>query len=198
MSDEEAVVEPKQKGGKKKKIIMILVIVLVLAGLGIGAGLYASGAGLIGGKAEAHEDPNKPKLVPKKGEDGEAMAVSRAAKGNGSGDEVFDRSKYQASYYPITDTFTSNLRDSDGFMQVGIGVATYYDERVLENMKTDEMPIRSAILMTLANQDAFAISTPEGKKQLQKELKDAINQVLISREGFGGVDDVYFTSLIIQ
>jgi flagellar FliL protein len=44
----------------------------------------------------------------------------------------------------------------------------------------------------------MAISTPEGKKQLQKELKDAINQVLISREGFGGIDDVYFTSLIIQ
>ena len=60
------------------------------------------------------------------------------------------------------------------------------------------MPIRSAVLMKLASQDGFVISTPEGKKQLQDDLKDAINQVLISKEGFGGVDSVYFTSFIIQ
>jgi flagellar FliL protein len=60
------------------------------------------------------------------------------------------------------------------------------------------MPIRSAVLMVLADQDSFALQTPEGKKALQKQLKDAINQVLISKEGFGGIDDVYFTSFIIQ
>jgi flagellar FliL protein len=60
------------------------------------------------------------------------------------------------------------------------------------------MPVRSAVLMTLADQDAFVITTPEGKKLLQKALKDSINDVLKSREGFGGVNDVYFTSFIIQ
>jgi len=195
MSDEAAA--PAKKKGGMKKMIMIAVGALVLIGGGIGAGLYAAGSGLVGGHAVEVEDPNKPKLVPKKAEGGEE-GKAYTPKGTGDGTEKFDRTKYQASYYPITDTFTSNLRDTDGFMQVGIGVATFYDERVTEAMKTDEMPIRSAVLMTLANQDAMAISTPEGKKQLQKELKDAINQVLISREGFGGIDDVYFTSLIIQ
>jgi flagellar FliL protein len=42
------------------------------------------------------------------------------------------------------------------------------------------------------------ITTPEGKKELQGKLKDAINEVLVKRSGFGGVDDVYFTSFIIQ
>ena len=60
------------------------------------------------------------------------------------------------------------------------------------------MPVRSAVLMTLADQDAFVITTPEGKKELQKTLKGAINDVLKQREGFGGIDSVYFTSFIIQ
>lgn len=197
MSEEAAAQPPKKKGGMKKMLI-IGVGALVLIGGGVGAGLYAAGSGLIGGGHEApKEDPNKPKLVPKEGPEGEGVVVP-ITKGKGMGDEKFDRSKFQATYYPIENTFTSNLRDSDGFMQLGLGVATYYDERVTEHIKNNEMPVRSAVLMTLANQDAFVVSTPEGKKQLQKELKDAINQVLVSREGFGGVDDVYFTSFIIQ
>jgi flagellar FliL protein len=195
MSDEAPEATPKKKGGKKK-ILIIAAATLVLVGGGVGAGLYAAGSGLVGAGHEGpKEDPNKPKLVPKGGEEGVEAPITR---GKGLGDEKFDRSKFQATYYPLENSFTSNLRDSDGFMQIGLGIATYYDERVSENMKNNEMPIRSAVLMTLANQDAFVVSTPEGKKQLQAELKDAINQVLVSREGFGGVDNVYFTSFIIQ
>lgn len=198
MSEEAAAAPPKKKGGMKKMLI-IGVGALVLIGGGVGAGLYAAGSGLIGGGHEGpKEDPNKPRLVPKGGEEGGGGDVKTYVEGKGDGTEKFDRTKYQASYYPIENTFTSNLRDSDGFMQIGLGVETYYDQKVLDRLKEAEMPIRSAVLMTLSNQDAFVVSTPDGKKQLQKELKDAINQVLISREGFGGVDDVYFTSFIIQ
>jgi flagellar FliL protein len=52
--------------------------------------------------------------------------------------------------------------------------------------------------MTIAQQDSFAITTPEGKLKLQKDLKDAMNGILRQREGFGGVDNVYFTSMVIQ
>lgn len=197
MSDEAAEATPKKKKGGMKKMLVIGVGVLVLVGGGVGAGLYAAGFGLGGHKEGPKEDPNKPKLVAKAGEEGHDVKVPVTV-GKGLGDEKFDRSKFQATYYPIENPFTSNLRDSDGFMQIGLGVATYYDERVIEHLKNNEMPVRSAVLMTLADQDGFVISTPEGKKQLQKELKDAINQVLVSREGFGGIDDVYFTSFIIQ
>ena len=188
--------QAKKKGGMKKMLILGVGI-LTLVGAGIGAGIYASGAGLVGGHEGPKEDPNMPKLVPMEGVEGAEEAPKHPTKGP-NGEEQFNRALYKATYYPITDTFTSNLRDSDGFMQVGIGVATYYDSRVTDHLKDNEMPVRSAILMTLANQDGFVISTPEGKKALQKELKDAINQVLISRTGFGGIDDVYFTSFIIQ
>jgi flagellar protein FliL len=196
MSEEAVAAPPKKKG--MKKMLIVGAGVLVLIGGGVGAGLYAAGSGLVGGGHQGpKEDPNKPRLVPKGGEEGGGNAPTYM-QGKGDGSEKYDRTKYQASYFPLENNFTSNLRDSDGFMQIGIGVETYYDQKVLDRLKEAEMPIRSAVLMTLSNQDAFVVSTPEGKKELQKQLKDAINQVLISREGFGGVDDVYFTSFIIQ
>lgn len=188
MSDETEAPPPKKKGGKKK-LVMILAAGLVLIGGGVGAGLYAAGIGL-GGHEGPKEDPNAPKLVLK---DGHEESTEHAPKGG-----AFDPSKYKASYYQLENSFTSNLRDSDGFAQVGIGVSTYYDTRVVDAVKDNEVPVRSAILMTLADQDAFVITTPEGKKALQKELKDAINDVLKAKTGYGGIDDVYFTSFIIQ
>ena len=40
--------------------------------------------------------------------------------------------------------------------------------------------------------------SPQGKIQLQKRLTDAVNEVLTEREGFGGVDNVYFKNFIVQ
>jgi flagellar FliL protein len=152
----------------------------------VAAGMYVGG----GHDKEKAEDPNRPKLVPR---DGAEHGGAGAEHGKG-----VDPRQYQASFYPIEQSFTSNLRDTDGFVQIGLGVSTFYDQKVLDNLKTNEMPIRSAVLMTLADQDAETITTQAGKKALQNALKGAINQVLVSREGFGGVDDVYFTSFIIQ
>jgi len=186
--------KPKKKGGMKK-LLLIGGGAILLVGGGVGAGLYAAGTGLACGHAPA-EDPNKPKLVPKEGAE-HADAHAPAARHAGAPDGP-DPTRYQATYYPIEQSFTSNLRDSDGFVQLGIGVSTFYDNRVIENLKKNDMPVRSAVLMTLADQDSFVITTPDGKKALQHALKDAINGVLEQREGFGGVDSVYFTSFIIQ
>jgi len=186
---------PKKKGGLKGLLIMVIGA-LVLIGGGVGAGLYAAGAGLIGGHPAVKEDPNAPKLVIKEGVE-EPEHDAEPAHGT-QGPKPFDASKYQASYYTFEQPFTANLRDSDNFAQVGLSVSTYYDQKVIDNLKDNEMPIRSAILMAMGQQDAFSIATPEGKVQFQKQLTDTINTVLKQRSGYAGVDNVYFTSLVIQ
>lgn len=185
MSDDQAVAAPKKKG-KLGKFAVIGVGALLLAGGGVAAGLYASGAGLVG--SHSTEDPNQPKLVLK---DGKEVAPLPAG-------AHFDPTKYKATYFNLEQTFTSNMRDSDGIMQVSLGISTFYDHRVVDALKDNEIPVRSAILMTLADQDAFVISTPEGKRALQKQLTDAVNAVLKAKTGYGGVDNVYFTNFIIQ
>lgn len=191
MSDKET---PPKKKGKGKKIILVLLGLGVLGGGGAGAALYASNAGLIGGGTSKPHEPERPNLVPKEG-----VSESEAARyWSPNGDKKVDGTKFKASYYPLTENFTSNLRDGSGFIQLGLGVSTYYDERVLENVKTHEMAVRSAVLMALSQQDAIAVSTPEGREQLKSRLRASINDVLKKKEGFGGIDDVEFTSFVVQ
>jgi flagellar FliL protein len=191
MSDAAAPV-PKKKG--KKKLILMVVGGLVLVGGGVAGGMAAAGMGLGGAHAKgAAADPNAPKLVTR---DGQKAVPGDEYKPVGS--FRADPRHYKASYYTMDQPFTSNLRDTDGIAQISLGVSTFYDAKVLDAFKDNEMPIRSAVLETLANQDAFVLGTPEGKTALQARLRDSINKVLVDKTGYGGIDDVYFTSFIIQ
>jgi flagellar protein FliL len=106
--------------------------------------------------------------------------------------------KYASTYYQLEKEFTSNLRESVHFVQVGIAISTPYDNTVIEGLKTHEMAVRSAILLALGETSEEEVFTAEGKKKLQKRLADAINAVLKEKEGFGGVGNVYFTNFIVQ
>lgn len=196
------------KGSPMKKILFIGLGAVVLLGGGAGAGMYFGGA-FEPHAEEKKEDPNRPKLVEKSeeaaeaggegGEGGEAKAPPRVGTVYVESDKTkVDPRKFEAAYLPLPENFTSNLASGDGFVQVGLSVSTYYDDKVFANVQRHMVPIRSAILMVLAIQDGVALSTPEGKTRLQKELTEAINKVLRDKEGFGGIDNVYFSNLVIQ
>lgn len=193
-----------KKPGKAKKFIVMALGAVLLLGAGAGVGLYA---GVGQGPAKEKEDPNRPKLVLRSEEPAEAASEG------GEGKEpapkigtvavkndraVIDPKRFEVTYYPMDAQFTANLADGSGFAQVGISLATYYDHRVIANIKRQIVPIRSAVLMTLSVQDAATLSTPSGRQLLQHQLTRAINQVLREKEGFGGIDNVYFTNLVIQ
>lgn len=202
MSDKEAAEsspEKKKKGGKKWLFIGIGLVVLV--GGGVGGGLYASNAGLIGGGHAEAAAPTGPRLVPKSeqvrasaGEgEGEGGGESGSRPPAGSGGD-----KYASTYYAMEKEFTSNLRESVHFVQVGIAISTPYDDTVIENLKTHEMAVRSKILLTLGETGEDDVFTAAGKEKLAKRLTSAINGVLKEKEGFGGIGNVYFTNFIVQ
>lgn len=185
--------EPAKKTGKGKKIFLIGAGVVALGGGSAAAALYATTGSLTGGGGHEAPDPNLPHLVVRPG-----VSESEAARYfSRTGEKKVDGSKFQPTYHPVADTLTANL-SGEGFVQIGLGVATYYDERVVENVKLHDMAIRSAVLTTLADQDAAGLATAEGKAKLKATLRTAINDVLKAKEGFGGIDDVYFTSFVIQ
>jgi flagellar FliL protein len=201
----------KKTGGKNKRLMMIGGVVLLLGGGGAAAGFYVAGG--MHKEAPGKEDPNKPQLV-LKGENPEEIANTWIAKAKEEGVEHTDTagnkghgvdlprpktlSSYQATYFQIPAPFTSNLSDSDAFAQISIAVSTYYDNRVVQAIQTHELAIRSAILMMLAQEQEIDLATPEGKEKLQGKLLKIINEVLKSKTGYGGVDNVYFTNFVIQ
>jgi len=196
MSDTNETPPPaRKKGGKMKKILILLVGLIVVGGGGFAGGLYAMGMGPFHqGGGEAEEDPNLPQLVVRDGisESTAAAARARARRGH------VDPRVFKATYVPLEGNFTSNLGGGDAFVQVGVGVSTYYDEHVVDNLHTHDMAVRSAVLMVLSQQDPVALTTIQGKEALRQQLKNAINSALTIREGFGGIDDVYFTSFVTQ
>ena len=198
IKDTDPAAPPKQKG---KGLLVKLIFGLVLIGAGAGGVYGLVHSGMIGGGTEdtGAKQSNEPKLVKKgeedpyapKAEDGEAGAEGEEIDGDGG-------SAYRTSYYKFTDEFTSNLKNSSALMQLSLACSTRRDGRVLAWLKKHELAIRSQILVVLADtpeEDAF---TPDGKLRLQKRLTGAINLVLTQTEGFGGVDQVYFKSFLVQ
>ncbi|MBN8816418.1 MAG: flagellar basal body-associated FliL family protein [Sphingomonas sp.] len=202
MSDEtEAATDaaPKKKKGKGK-LIMTLGAVTVLGG-GAG-GAYA--LGYLGGGSHAKTPAEEAgyKLVPKSeqkrggggegGKEGEGGGAGKAPPPGVGGD------KYASNYYAMDKEFTSNLQDSVHYVQVGIALSTPYEETVIENVKTNEIAVRSAILMALGDATEDEVFTSQGKDKLAKRLTAAINATLKQKEGFGGISNVYFTSFVVQ
>lgn len=187
------------KKGKLGRILMLVVGLVVLVGGGVAGGLYFAKAT----SAEATEPG--PRLVPKSeqkratggeagGHGGEEHAkVEGHPTPSGEGGD-----KFASNYYALDKEFTSNLKDSVHFIQVGVAVSTPYDETVIEHLKTNDIAVRSAVLMALGDTSEEQVFTSEGKAQLARRLTAAINATLKQKEGFGGIGNTYFTSFVVQ
>tara|TARA_R110000765_G_scaffold126737_3_gene224669 strand:+ start:22 stop:597 length:576 start_codon:yes stop_codon:yes gene_type:complete len=181
---------PKSKKKSKLKTMLFgTALIVLLGGGGAAGGFYA--AGMIGGGHDGGEDPNKPKIIMK---DGTAVSDKEAANTT----PATALSAFKVTYHQIEQPFTSNLSNSDSFAQISLAVSTFYDERVFENVTNHEIAIRSAVLMELSQQDPLELEAPEGKLKLKKKLRNVINETLKEKTGFGGIEDVYFTNIVIQ
>jgi flagellar protein FliL len=196
MTDSTDPAPTKKKGIKLKKLLLLTV---VLSAIGGGAAYGLTVTGHIGSHAAKKPDPN-PQFV-RKGETD--PYAPKAAEGEleaeaPEGAEDSGGSPYRVAYYSFSDEFTSNLKDSSSLIQLSLAASTRRDGRVLQRLKKHELAVRSAVLTVLADTDEEQVTTVAGKAQFQRRLTDTINQVLTKNEGFGGVDDVYFKSLLVQ
>ena len=75
---------------------------------------------------------------------------------------------------------------------------TRYDERVFDNVKKHEFALRSVMMDVMRQTVDADLSKPDFRKELAVRLRDAMNSLLEKYEDFGGIEDVYFTSFIVQ
>lgn len=182
-------------GAKPKKsglLLKVLGAVVLLAAGGGGAFAMMQG-GMI--PLEKNVD-NTPRLIRKGDADPYATIAGEdeaAAAEFGDGG-----SEYRTAYFVFRDDFTSNLKGSPSLVQLSLAASTQRDGRVIFWMKQHELAIRSSLLTVLADTPEEQLLTVDGKQQLRKRLTGAINDQLIELEGFGGVDRVYFNSIIVQ
>ena len=183
---------------------------LALLGVGLGIGMFMGGddtdpSSEISQIIEKKDNPEK-----EKNEIEEDLAVEDCA--DDEKDEegncpvgpkkipklVPEEEIFATTYYEFPGNFTTNLKDSKKFLQISLGVSTQYDEQVMVNVESHQLALRSEILGTMSDFTAEAISSREGKAELAESLKNGINKILEDVEGFGGVENVHFTSFVLQ
>ncbi len=156
--------------GSKSKLVIIVVSVLLLALVGGGAGLYFAGVG--------------------------PFATTTAAE---DAEEEEGESKGAAIYVDVPPAFTVNLagKSNARFLQVSVQALTR-DPDVEVSIKQHLPMIRNKLVLLFSAKTSQELSTSEGKDGLRKEARKAIQKVLKSETGQGGVEAVFFTSFVMQ
>lgn len=191
MAEEEKEEEPK-KGGLMK-IIMMALGAIALIGVGVGTGYF-----LFGGKPADPSEEIEEIIERKMKEAEEAKAAEEAANADPDKKIAPEVENFVTTYYEFSGTFTTNLRNSTKFLQVGIGVSTQYDDTVMANVEMHQLSLRSEILGMMSEFSEEEIQGKAGRDALSAAIAEAINKKLIELEDFGGVESVHFTSFMLQ
>ena len=204
-----------QDNEKKSPIKLILMIVggIVLLGAGLGIGILMGGGESSDPSTEISqiiEKKENPEASEKNTEEeieeaaGECAEEEKDEEGNcpvgpkkipkiTPEEEIF-----ATTYYEFPGNFTTNLKESKKFLQISLGVSTQYDEQVMANVDSHQLALRSEILTIMSTFSPADIAGREGKQKLADSLKEGINNTLVKVEGFGGVENVHFTSFVLQ
>ncbi|AXQ93667.1 flagellar basal body-associated FliL family protein [Cereibacter azotoformans] len=192
MTDATATLDPKPRRGRGLlRMLGLLLLSVVLLALGFGAGFFYFANPLSPAKdvmrliertpadeeTPAAIDPKAPQKVPRPTPNKEAFVTS---------------------YYQFKEPLTTNLRASRRFLQVGIGLSTQYDQKVMDNVARNEVALRSDMLAIIGTFSEEELQDKAGRDRLAEALRGAVNARLQQLEGFGGIEAVFFPSFILQ
>jgi flagellar FliL protein len=106
--------------------------------------------------------------------------------------------KIPASYLDVTPPFlvTFNVDGRQRYMQISFSVSSR-DAAVFTSIEYHMPLIRSKLISTYGGMDFNLIKTDPGKVELQKKTVEIINAVL-SSEGEGQIENIYFTNFVLQ
>ena len=181
--------EPK----KKKPILLIALIAIstiLLLFVVIFTTLYFSGYFEHKSEAAAHEK------VDELNKEADAAKATPGGPDKVTKDSV--NTRFENTYLQIDKEFMTNLTGSKKVMVVQIAVMTHYDNRVFDNVKKHEFAIRSGILDVMRQTTEAEAARPDFRSELAVKIKVVMNDMLKKYEDFGGIEDVFFTSFVMQ
>ena len=181
-------------GGLVKKLAIYGGGGLLMVGIGLAAGW------LIFGNAQPDPSEEIEEIIERKMQEREAADEMEADNGTPSklSKATPEKEVFETIYHEFAGTFTTNLAGSRKMLQLGIGVSTQYDDTVMMNVDAHQLALRSIILGVISDFSEDQVRGGEGRELLADALRDAINAKLEELENFGGVENVHFTSFVLQ
>ena len=185
--------EPKAGGGLVKKLLIFGGGGLLMVIIGVAAGW------LIFGSSQPDPSEEIEEIIERKMQEREAaeLEVDNSTPQKQSKDAP-EEEVFETIYHEFPGTFTTNLSGSRKMLQVGIGVSTQYDDTVMMNVEAHQLALRSVILGVISDFTEDDVKGATGREKLAGALRDTINMKLEALENFGGVEEVHFTSFVLQ
>lgn len=115
-----------------------------------------------------------------------------------SGEEADGGDKSEPIYIPF-EKFTVNFggRQASHFMQVEIQAMTH-DPKIQEEILKHMPVIRNRIILILSSQTLDSVTSLEGKDNLREQILIAVQEILQQRIKKTGIEEIYFTSFVMQ
>ena len=185
--------EPKAGSGLVKKLLIFGGGGLLMVIIGVAAGW------LIFGSSQPDPSEEIEEIIERKMQEREAaeLEVDNSTPQKQSKDAPVEE-VFETIYHEFPGTFTTNLSGSRKMLQVGIGVSTQYDDTVMMNVEAHQLALRSVILGVISDFTEDEVKGATGREKLAGALRDTINMKLEALENFGGVEEVHFTSFVLQ
>ena len=185
--------EPKAGSGLVKKLLIFGGGGLLLIAVGLGAGY------LIFGGAQPDPSEEIEEIIERKMQEREAAeAEADNATPSKQSKDTPEEEVFETIYHEFPGTFTTNLAGSRKMLQVGVGVSTQYDDTVMMNVEAHQLALRSVILGVISDFSEDDVKGATGREKLAAALRDGINGKLEALENFGGIEEVHFTSFVLQ
>jgi flagellar FliL protein len=192
MADEEIEVEGKKKSPLIKIVVIALVAILLLAGTAVGT-MFVTGF-------FDKKDTQAAEQALKNLEEGatDSKAAASEATPQKKAKESPELQRFENSYMELEKPLVSNLTNTRKVIQLNLAIMTHYDERVFKNAKKHEFALRSVALDVMRQMTEADLGKPEFRKELASKIREEMNSVLQKYEDFGGIEEVYFTSFVVQ
>jgi flagellar FliL protein len=125
-----------------------------------------------------------------------------AAPGEGHGEEGEEHDEAPlepAQYVALDPPFVVSFDEEDGarYLQLQLQ-AMARDEKTIAAVKQHAPAIRNAFLFLLSGYELEALATQEGKEELRHKMLEAANEILAKNATEAPLEDLYFTSLVVQ
>lgn len=115
----------------------------------------------------------------------------------GHGDKEAHAEPAKPPVYVPLETFTVNLQGTEQYLQTDITLQVA-DQAQIDAIKLYMPLVRSRLLALLSSKQADELSTPEGKKKLTQEIIAQVNKPFYPKGKPQEVNDVLFTTFVIQ
>lgn len=105
----------------------------------------------------------------------------------------------QAIYYPLTDKLIVdyNVRGRQRFLQVEVSLM-FRDNQVSQVIERHLPRIRNDLNLLFKGQEFEDLQTPEGKELVRQDALRRVNAILEEETGEPGIEQVLFTSFVMQ